>query len=662
MTTSTERDNQAHCHCHHHHHGGSHANEECCVESGFLRIVRTFRLEIITSVIFGCSFLIPAHLQTFRLIAFIAALLPVGLPIFLNTLKEWRRGDIFNEFSLMVLACIGAFLIGEYPEGVAVLLFYSIGEKLEDLVSGDVEGSIKRLLGKMPKKATVVEGNDRVDMKPQEVTPGMVIAVKPGETTPLDGILISDGDYDFDTAAITGESMPRTFGKGATVMSGIIPVDREVLIRVTKAYSDSSMSHIMKMIEDASYNKAPTETVLRKITRWYTPLVFFAALLLFLIPMFIGLADSGYTFDWHVWLRRSLVFLVCACPCALIVSIPLTYFSAIGIASKKGILFKGHGFLDGIRRIRTMYFDKTGTITTGVFQVDGIKSYGKYTETDVLGIAASLERGNKHPLAEAVLKEAELKGAALKDVTGVRIIRHGVTGEYDGKTLIAGSPRLMNEKGIRIPGSGASGTAIYVSLDGECIGALTLSDTVKPGAKEAMDGLHRRGVTEIGILSGDNRDAVKRVAEAVGADSFRAELLPQDKQEIIKETEKSGTYTGFAGDGINDAPALALADVGIAMGTMGTDMAIESAGIVIAGDDLRKISEGIDISTRVKHVIIENVTFAFGVKILIMTLGAFGIATLWAAVFADTGVTVITILWTLFRLKIWQLKSPQQTA
>lgn len=638
-----------HCHDHNHGHSNGHHDHTGHWWSHFIP-------ESITLVLFIATLLIPWENDWIRLTAYIVALTPVGIPILRSTIREWRHGDIFNEFTLMVLASVGAFIIGEYPEGVAVLLFYSIGEKLEDVVSGDVKGQIKRLLGKMPKHATVIENGQRRTLSPEQVKPGMVIAVKPGENVPLDGELISDEDTDFNTAAITGESLPRTYGKGMAVTSGIIPLDREVLIKVTHAWNDSSMTRIMQMIEDASAHRAPSETILRRITRWYTPMVFAAAVLLFIIPWTIGLINPAFDFEWSIWLRRSLVFLVCSCPCALIVSIPLTYFTSIGIASKKGILFKGHDNLDYLRNADTVMFDKTGTVTTGEFHVGKVTTIANIPEEVILGMTASVEQKSTHPLAHAIVAEARSRGISLPEASDVKSVEHGMTAKIQRIAIGIGSARFMQKNGIDFTGYVSNDTSVLMAVDGKPAAVIELEDTVKPGVREAISELHRRGIKQVGILSGDSAGAVEKAASEVGADINESELLPDDKLRIIKDIRREGQTVAYAGDGVNDAPALAAANIGIAMGNLGTDIAIESAGVVIAGDDLRKISEGIDISRRVKHVIIENVTFAFGVKLLVMILGAFGIATLWAAVFADTGVTVITILWTLYRLKIWQLR------
>lgn len=593
----------------------------------------------------------------YALAAFIIAVLPVGIPILKHTVTEWIHGDFFNEFTLMVIASIGAFCLGEYAEGVAVLLFYSVGEKLEDVVSGNVKGQIKRLLGKMPRHAVVIKDGERIEMQPEAVKPGMLIAVKPGEGVPLDGTLETNGEIDFNTSAITGESVPQTIGHGHEVSSGMIPVDHEAFIRVTNAWENSSMTRIMRMIEDASSHRAPSETILRRITRWYTPLVFACALLLVLIPWIVSLCSGSFTFVPGTWISRALVFLVCSCPCALIVSIPLTYFSSIGIASKKGILFKGHDSLDSLRNADTVLFDKTGTVTTGVFHVDRITPAEGFDVAYILSIAAATEQSSPHPLATAIVKEAQQRGLTLPEITEPVLVNHGMRSQYEGREILVGSSRLMRNSGIQVDIAAEDSTTVYVAVGGKLAGSITLADTVKPGAVEAVTELHNRGVKRVGILSGDAEGAVRKAAAEIGADFYKSGLVPADKQQIVATEKAEGHTVAFAGDGVNDGPALASASIGIAMGSAGTDIAIESAQVVIATDDLRKISEGIDISKRVKHVIIENVTFAFGVKLLVMALGAFGIATLWAAVFADTGVTVVTVLWTLYRLKIWQLKS-----
>lgn len=636
----------------HHHDGHNHNHSHHSEGSKF----KMFMPELISGILLVVFLLIDWSSVSAELIAFIVATLPVGFPILISTFKEWVKGDIFNEFTLMVIASVGAFIIGEFPEGVAVLLFYSIGEKLEDIVSGDVKSQIKKLLGKMPKTVTVNKEGSRQIMTPAEVKPGMTIFVKPGESVPIDGILFSEEGADFNTAAITGESVPRYISPKEEINSGMIPVDSEVEIKVTREFKDSSLSRIMHMIEDASSHRAPSERILRKITRWYTPIVFTAAVLLFIIPWIVGMANSDFDFRWYVWLRRSLVFLVCSCPCALIVSIPLSYFASIGIASKKGILFKGHDSLDALKKVNIVLFDKTGTVTTGKFHVDKIESVSSLGENEILAYIGAVEISSNHPLAQAIVEECKKRGLRLANAQNVKVRNHGITALIEGKEITIGSSTAMKASDIDITDISDKGTSIYLAIDGIVQGIVLLSDTVKENVLEAVDSLHAKGVKEIGILSGDSDNAVKKTQNEINADFGFGNLLPEDKLNIIKKRQSEGYKVAFAGDGINDGPAIATSDVGIAMGTLGTDVAIESAQIVVAGDDLRKISDGIDISRKVKNVIIENVSFAFGVKLIVMILGAFGIASLWAAVFADTGVTLLTVAWTLLRLRIWELK------
>ena len=563
--------------------------------------------------------------------------------------ESWRSGSVMNEFTLMVAAAVGAFVIGEYPEGVAVLLFYSFGEKMEDTASDDVKRRIKALLGRLPETARLKDGNELKMVDPAQLPVGSILVVNPGERVPVDATLMGNQEVDFDTSAITGESVPRAYKPGEELSSGIIPVSRAVEVKTIRKFSDSSMTRIMKMIEDAQESKSPTENMLRRITRWYTPIVFALALLLFFVPWIVS-AAQGVDFEWIKWLRRSLVFLVCSCPCALVVSIPLSYFASLGNASRRGLLFKGSKYVDAMRDVKTVMFDKTGTLTTGKFHVSAIS--GNATEDEIISVAAALDKESSHPLAVAINEYAESKRIIPAKSEEVKTISHGMSGMIDGKEALVGSRSLMKSHNIEVPASTSDASEICVALDGKYLGSIWLLDTIKPEAREAIRQLHALGVKTVKILSGDHEEAVKRVMREAGADDYSASLLPEDKQRIINETRE--THTGkvaFVGDGINDAPAIAASDVGVAMGTLGTDIAMESSYVVIAGDSLSKLPEAIRLARKVRRVVIENVSFALGIKALVMILGAFGIASLWAAVFADTGVTLITIVWTLLRLR-----------
>lgn len=582
--------------------------------------------------------------------AYLIALLPVGIPVVREMIESWSHGSIMNEFTLMVAAAAGAFFIGEYPEGVAVLLFYSFGEKLEDNASDNVRQRIRSLLGRLPDKAMVKRGDTLVATAPEKLAPGTEIVVLPGERVPIDSLLSGTGDVDFDTSAITGESVPRTYHPGQEILSGMIPVDKRIEATTLRPFADSSMTRIMQMIENAQASKSPTEHLLRKITRWYTPAVFVLAMLVLLIPWMVS-AIQGESFEWHNWLRRSLVFLVCSCPCALVVSIPLSYFASLGGASKNGLLFKGAKFVDALRGVDTVMFDKTGTLTTGEFHVSAVTTAPGIDADSVVRLAAALDSQSQHPLAKAIVREAGRRGLMPLAATEVTTIPHGITGTVDGETVILGSPSLMVKNGIATPKSDSDASEICVARNGKFLGTIFLLDTVKPEAAEAIRLLHREGVRNIVILSGDNPASVSRVAREIGADDYKASLMPADKQHAVADAAAAGHRVAFVGDGINDAPAISAATVGVSMGKMGTDLAMESSDVVIAADNLLKLPEGVRLARKVRRVVTENVTFALGVKVLVMTLGACGIASLWAAVFADTGVTLCTVIWTLLQLK-----------
>lgn len=630
-------------HCHDHH-----STYKVEIFSALLLLI-TIILEhtgILSRVVDACGI----SLDITEITLYLVALIPVGLPVVREMVESWTKGSFMNEFTLMVAATVGAFVIGEYPEGVAVLLFYSFGEKLEDSASDDVKRRIKALLGKLPDEATVKENGTLRKVSPKDLKPGSILVVKPGERVAIDATLMGGHDVEFDTSAITGESVPRAYKPGEEISSGMIPVDQAIEVKTLRAFSDSSMSRIMKMIEEAQATKSPTENLLRRITKWYTPVVFILALLVFFVPWIVDIAN-GNTFEWMKWLRRSLVFLVCSCPCALVVSIPLSYFASLGNASRRGLLFKGSKYVDGMRDVDTVVFDKTGTLTTGKFHISAISTAEGIDKKLVLSVAAALDAESNHPLAEAILSQAKADGIEEPTASDVKTVSHGITGMIGGKEAAAGSRTLMRRLNIDVPAANSDATEICVALDGKYIGSIYLLDTVKPEAAYAIRRLHDLGIRSVEILSGDREEAVKRVAKEIGADKSHASLLPEDKKNIISKLIQQGHKVAFVGDGINDAPAIAAANVGVAMGTLGTDVAMQSSDVVIAGDNLEKLSEAITLARKVRRVVTENVTFAIGVKALVMILGAFGIASLWAAVFADTGVTLITILWTLLRLR-----------
>lgn len=639
-------------HEHHHHHDHSHSHSH-------KNPLRDFASEIASGIMLlaGVVFThtgISGHSwsEIFIPVFFLIATIPVAIPILADAWREWRKGSFMNEFTLMLVAAAGAFLIGEYPEAVAVLLFYSFGEKLEHRASDDVKNRIRSLIGRLPEKASVIGPDGKITEKsPADVMPGSRIMVKPGERVPLDGKLSGDSDISFDTSAMTGESVPRAYSPGDEIPSGIIPVDRAAELVTTAKFSDSSMSRMLRLIEDAAAKKSPAESMLRRITRWYTPVVFILALLLFIVPWIVSVC-GGPAFSWEVWFNRSLIFLVCSCPCALVVSVPLSYFASMGTASRMGLLFKDSAHIDAVRKADTVFFDKTGTLTTGMFHVVEVKAAPGHSQTEVLQVAGSLDYGSAHPLAKALESYCSEHSIDVRTDAGAVTVAHGITGEYEGKKALAGSRKLMVNEGIPVAEAQLPYTEICVALGGKYIGSVYLEDTLKPEARKAIADLHRLGVKEVVILSGDREQAVANAAKESGANRFVASLLPADKQRIIEQSRANGHRVIFVGDGINDAPAITSADTGVAMGTHGTDIAMESADIVVAGDNLSTLPDAIRLSRRVKNVVTENVTFALGVKALVMILGSCGIASLWAAVFADTGVTLITILWTIICLNL----------
>lgn len=578
---------------------------------------------------------------------FVVAVVPVARPVLADAWEAWHHGDIMNEFTLMLLACVGAFVIGEYPEGVAILLFYSFGEKLEHSASQKARSRITSLLENMPDTVTVVRPDgSTASLSPDRIKPGDHIRLLPGQRLAVDATLVSPDYAEFNTSAITGESVPVGISAGHEISSGAIPLDREVTVSALRPYADSTMTRIMNMIEDAASKKSRSETLLRKITRYYTPAVMIAAVLVMLVP-WIVCSVHGVPFDSGTWFYRSLVLLVCSCPCALVVSIPLSYFAAIGNASRMGMLFKGSRYLDAMRSIDTLYLDKTGTLTTGSFSVSAVEPAQGYTADTLLAYVAALDAQSTHPLAVAICKAARNVPVA----EDVRTIPHGIEGTVNDHRVLAGSPTLMCEREIDTPAPARDSSLVCVAVDGRYAGTVYLDDTLKPDAASTVAQLHRLGVKKIIILSGDRPEAVAHAAEAVGADGYEAKLLPQTKHTIVENARAQGHNVAFVGDGINDAPSLAAANVGIAIGTGGTDVAMESADAVITGHKLGHLAYAIKLSHKIKRVVTFNVAFAIAVKIAVMVLGIVGVASLWAAVFADTGITLLTVVFTLVALR-----------
>ena len=578
--------------------------------------------------------------QTVRLVWYVVAFLPVGLGVMKEAWEQAAKGDVFSEFMLMSVASIGAFVIGEYPEAVAVMLFYCIGETLQDMAVDRARDNIKSLMEFRPDHASVVSGQSVVVKAPADVRPGDIIEVKPGERVPLDGELIGSAAA-FNTAALTGESVPRTIEQGGEVLAGMISSDSVVRLRVLRPESQSAVSRILSMVEEASERKAPAELFIRKFARIYTPVVIALAVLTVVVPWLWSLADAGFAYDFDTWFYRALIFLVISCPCALVISVPLSYFGGIGAASKHGILFKGGNYLDAITHIDTVVFDKTGTLTTGEFtvvRVDGEDRDG------LIDTVAAIERGSNHPIAKAIVaaaKNANLTATDVKDVPG-----YGLTAVVDGHSWAVGTLKLLEREGVAYPAELASvpETIVACAKDGRYEGCLFLADTLKEDACRAVSQLRQNGVGRVEILSGDKQALVDRVAGELKVDKGYGDLLPEGKVCHIEEARRGGRNVAFVGDGINDAPVLALSDVGIAMGALGADMAIETADVVIQTDQPSKVAAAICIGRRTRRIVAQNITFAIGVKVLVMALGLAGIANLWGAVFADVGVALLAVL------------------
>lgn len=579
----------------------------------------------------------------FRLIWYLAAYLPVGLPVLKDALKQALNGDLFTEFFLMGLATIGAFYIGEYAEGVAVMLFYTVGELFQHRAVNKARENIKSLLDVRPETADVIRENTVRTVNPRNVEIGERIRVKPGERVPLDGKLAS-GKSTFDTSALTGESKPRHFASGDTVLSGMVNQNRVVEIEVTKTYENSSISRILKMVQEASSRKAKTELFIRSFARIYTPAVVFLAALLVALP---ALFVSPYLFD--EWLYRGLVFLVISCPCALVISIPLGYFGGIGAASKNGILVKGSNFLDALKSVKTVVFDKTGTLTEGRYSVQKVEFKNGGGET-FLPLLLAVEKSSTHPVAKAITEKFETENY---EIPGVKeqeeIPGYGVRALADGDEVYIGSRRLMEREQVAVNGFHINGdpntSVIYVAINGRHEGTITISDRIKQDAADAIRQLRDLGVERTVMLSGDQTSVAEQVGYDLKIDQVFAELLPDQKAEKFEEIKRLYPgVTAYAGDGINDAPVLALSDVGIAMGAMGSDAAIETADVVIQTDQPSKIGTAIRISKATRNVVWQNIGLALGVKVLVLILGALGMATLWEAVFADVGVTLLAVL------------------
>ena len=577
---------------------------------------------------------------------FLLAFLPVGFPVMVEVWKSIRQKDIFNEFSLMLLATIGAFCIGEYPEGVAVMLFYSVGERVQHRAVDRARRNIRRLLDVRPEKALVLRQGKEQSVFPGEVEVGEMIMVKPGERIPLDGLLQEEYAL-FDTSALTGESLPRTINRGEEVLAGMIVSGQAIRLKVTKPYEQSALARILALVQDASERKAPAELFIRRFARIYTPVVFLLALSIMLLPALVAAFHPGFDYFFKDWAYRGLVFLVISCPCALVISVPLGYFGGIGAASRKGILFKGGNYLDAITHVNTVVFDKTGTLTTGHFQVFSMEA-DTVSSQRLLSILLTLEEKSTHPVAQAVTRYALQEGAGRIGVTHLQEYPgYGLEGVIEGKNVLVGNIRLLTDRGITVPAgiSERVATVVVCAIAGKYAGHLLLSDTLKADAVEAIGRLKQLHIDNIQLLSGDKKEIVAIFAKTLGIRHARGGLLPEDKAAYLEKLNaEAGVSAAFVGEGMNDAPVLALSDVGIAMGGLGADAAIESADVVIQTDQPSKVATAISIGRATRRIVKQNIAGAIGVKSLILIAGACGFVTLWAAVFADVGVALLAVL------------------
>lgn len=599
---------------------------------------KKMRLRIIISLILYiiCPF-IPAQ-NLIKLILFLVPYFTIGYDVLLKAIRNIKNGQIFDENFLMTIATIGAFIIGEYNEGVAVMLFYQVGELFQSYAVGKSRESIASLMDIRPDFANIEQDGKIIEVDPDEVEIGQTIIVKVGEKIPIDGIVL-EGTSSLDTSALTGESVPRDVFVDSEVISGCINLSGVLKIRTTKEFGESTVSKILDLVENSSVKKAKAENFVTKFARYYTPfVVILAAVLAISLPFIINIsfADSFY---------RALTFLVISCPCALVISIPLSFFGGIGGASKEGILVKGGNYLEALAKLKTVVFDKTGTLTRGIFDVSEVITANNFSESEVIELACLAESYSKHPIATALRNKYNQKIDFSRISDTKELAGMGISAIIDEKSVLIGNERLMQHESINYTAYNGYGTVIYIAINNKYAGYIVITDEIKPNADKAIKKLYDLGIKKTVMLTGDNKKAASHVADMLNISDMKCELLPADKVNVVEQIldAKDGVLA-FVGDGINDAPVLARADVGIAMGGLGSDAAIEAADIVLMDDKLEKLADAVKIARKTVLIVKENIVFALGCKLLVLILGAFGYANMWAAVFADVGVAIIAIL------------------
>ncbi len=609
--------------------------------------------KLLTRVIIGCVLFAAVYItqklsdlnQYIYLAMYLVPYFVTGWDVLYKCVKGIIRGDFLDEAFLMSLATVGALIIGDYPESVFVMVFYQVGELFQSLAVERSRRSISALMDIRPDSATVLRDGVEEEMLPEEVCPGDTIVVRPGEKIPVDGSVL-DGTSALDTKALTGESVPMDVKPGDRVVSGSINMSGILKITAEKSYGESSVAKILELVENSSLNKAKSENFITKFAKYYTPAVVIGALILATIPSII-------TKDPKTWISRALIFLVVSCPCALVISVPLSFFGGIGGASAKGILIKGANFLEALNNTQTVVFDKTGTLTTGTFTVTEVLPSNGFTKETLLKYSSSAEYYSNHPIAVSL--KAAASGSASEPQDTKEISGFGIDASVDGKRVLCGNHKLMDSNGIKYERLSKGGTVVYTAVDGVYAGAAVIEDTVKPTSAEALRALKAEGVTKTVMLTGDRKEAAEAVNAKLGLSEIHYELLPEDKVRVMdgicKSKDKKSTVV-FVGDGINDAPVLTRADVGIAMGALGSDAAIEAADMVIMDDDPAKIATAIKISRKTRRIVTENVVFALSVKFAVLILAAFGLTNMWIGVLADVGVAVLAILNAMRNLKV----------